>query len=156
MTIAANWNRLIERWRRSNLTIRSGVSPEAITAFEAKYEVVLPTDVREYFTVVDGTGDDLDNEMYRFLPLAEVKPVHEHLADTEHFSYLDRFAYPNCFVFADYCISCWFYAVKITSDPTQPAPVFYVTGRDPHGKQMASSFREFMERYAANPNNVLI
>ncbi len=93
---------------------------------------------------VDGTGDEMDEDLYRFWPLAEVKPVHEQLADTEHFSYPDRFAYPDCFVFADHCIDCWDYAIKLTDDPTQPGPVFRVTGNDPPGEQMASSFREFM------------
>ncbi len=154
-TIVDLWNRIIERWRHSNIATLRSNSFETIAAFEMKHGVVLPADVRDYFATVDGTGDDMDGELFRFWPLTEVKPVYEVLEDTERFSYPDRFAYPNCFVFADYCISCWDYAVKLTSDPTQPAPVFRVTGSDPPGEQMASSFREFMERYAADPNNVI-
>ena len=116
MTIADPWNRVIENWRRSNIAIRSGVSADAIAAFESKYGVLLPTDVREYFVAADGTGDEMDNDLYRFWPLAEVKPVHEELADTELFSYPDRFAYPACFVFADHCINCWDYALNLTDD----------------------------------------
>ena len=155
MTIADPWPRVIENWRRSNIVIRSGVSAAAIAAFEMKHHVVLPFDVREYFMVADGTGDEMDSDLYRFWPLAEVKPVHEELADTEHFSYPDRFAYPDCFVFADHCISCWDYAVKLTDDPKQPAPVFRVTGSDPPGEQMASTFRDFMKQYADAPNNII-
>jgi len=154
-TIAAPWDRIIEYWRRSNLAIRSGVSVDAITAFQTKYRIVLPVDVREYFLATDGTGEDMDSCLYRFWPLGEMKPVHDELTDLEHFTYPDRFAYPDCFVFADYSICCWLYAVKLNVDPTQSAPVFRVTGNDSPGEQMASSFREFMERYAADPFSII-
>jgi len=155
MTIADPWNRVIENWRRSKIPIRSGVSTDAILSFEAKYGVALPANVREYFMIADGTGDEMDDDMYRFWPLAEVKPVHVVLKDTEHFSYPDRFAYPDCFSFADHCISCWDYAFRLTDDPTQLAPVFRVTGSEPSGEQMASSFREFMTQYANTPNSII-
>jgi len=155
MTIADPWKRVIKYWSRCNIAIRPGVSADAIAAFQSKYHVILPTDVRDYFMATDGTGDDSDDEMYRFWPLAEVKPVHDELGDTQHGSYRDRFAYPDCFVFADYCIWCWAYAFKLTDDPTQPAPVFRVTASDPPGEQMASSFREFMAQYADDPDNII-
>lgn len=155
MTIADPWNRVIENWRRSKLAIRAGVSNSAIAVFQAKYDVVLPVDVRDYFLAADGTGDEMDDGLYRFWPLAEVKPVHEALADTEHFSWSDRFSYPDCFVFADHSINCWDYSLKLTDDPTQSAPVFRVTFDDPPGEPMASSFLEFMERYADNPSSIL-
>lgn len=154
-TITDPWNRVIKTWRRSQLAIRPGVSAEAITAFQARYRVVLPVDVRDYFLAADGTGDDMDESYNRFWPLAEMKPVHDDLADTGPFKYPDRFAYPECFMFADYSIRCWCYAVKLTADPAQPAPVFRVTGNDPAGEQMASSFREFMERYAADSFSII-
>jgi hypothetical protein len=52
-------------------------------------------------------------------------------------------------------ISCWLYAIKLTRDPTQPAPVYRVTGSDPPGEQMAASFRDFMGRYADDPESVM-
>jgi hypothetical protein len=149
MTLADPWNRVIEAWRRSKIPIRAGVSAYAIAEFQSKYCVVLPTAVHEYFMAADGTADEMDDGLYRFWPLAEVKPVHEELADT------DRFAYPDCFVFADHCINCWDYAVKLTDDPAQPAPVFRVTGSNSPGEQMSPSFREFMQRYADDPKNII-
>ena len=155
MAFSTPWNQIVDRWRSSNIAIRPGVSPDDIDAFQNKYGVVLPVDVRKYFMTSDGIGDDMDDDNFRFWPLSEVKPVHEELADTEHGIYPDRFAYPNCFVFADYCIWCWAYAVKLTDDPTQPAPVFGVTASETPGQQIAPSFREFMVNYAADPYTVM-
>jgi hypothetical protein len=148
------WNRVHDVWRRSKIVIRRGASQDDIAAFEAKYGVVLPPDVRAYFIAADGTGDDMDEGLYRFWPLAEVQPVHDVLV-SERFTYSDRFSYSDCFAFADHCINCWEYAVRLTKDAKQPAPVFRVTGGDPPGEQMTASFREFMEQYADNPNNVI-
>lgn len=150
------WRRVVARWRRDKISIRRGVGPDAISAFQSEYGVALPADVRDYFLFVDGMGDEMDEGLYRFWPLSEVKPVHEELADTEWgSSYPDRFAYPDCFVFADHCISCWDYAVKLTRDPLQPAPVFRVTGGDPPVEMMAASFRDFMASYADNPDSIM-
>jgi hypothetical protein len=134
--------------------VRPGVTQAGIVAFEVKYEVALPPDVREFFSAADGTGDDMDHGLYRFWPLGEIQPVHDVLV-SDRFTYSDRHSYPDCFAFADYCINLWDYAVKLTKDPLQPAPVFRVTGGDPPGEQMAESFREFMEQYAVNPDNIM-
>ena len=148
------WLRVHDVWRRSKIAIRPGVSSIDVTAFETRYGVVLPTDVRDYFRAADGTGDHMDDGLYRFWPLAEVKPVHDVLV-SDRFEYSDRYSYPDCFVFGDHCINCWDYAVRLTKDSMQPAPVFRVTGGEPPGEQMAASFREFMSRYAQNPDDIM-
>ncbi len=148
------WLGVHDVWRRSKIVIPRGVSTKEITAFEAKYGVLLPSDVREYFIMANGTGNDMDEGFYRFWPLAEVQPVHDLLV-SERFTYPDRFSYPDCFVFADHCVGCWSYGVRLTKDPTQSAAVFRVTGSDPPGEQLASSFREFMGRYAENPDSII-
>jgi hypothetical protein len=150
------WNRIIEYWGGSNLSVRPGATLAELAAFEAKYDVFLPIDFSRYLQAVDGTGDDyIDDCLFRFWPLAEIKPVHEELDESAGVTYPDHFAYPNCFVFADHCFNCWLYAVKFTKDPAQPAPVFRVTADDIPGEQMAPSFFEFMKRYANDPDSIL-
>jgi len=154
MTTDSLWMQVHELWRRSKVAIRPGVSSTNIAAFESKYGVVIPADVRAYFIAADGTGDDMDDGLYRFWPLTEVQPVHEVLV-SDRFEYSDRYSYPDCFVFGDHCINCWDYALRLTTDPLQPAPVFRVTGGNPPGEQMATSFREFMTRYVQNPDSIV-
>ena len=149
------WHRITDRWRKDEVPIRHGVVSQEIDAFQAKYGVFLFAPVRDYFMFVDGTGDQMEGGLYRFWPLSEVRPVDEVLDDTEHFSYPDRFAYPDCFVFADHCIECWDYAVKLTSNPLQPAPVFRVTASDPPGEMMAPSFHDFMSSYVDDPDSII-
>ncbi len=154
METASLWDRVHDVWRRSSIAIRRGVTHEQIAMFEAEYGVRLPLDVRNYFLAADGTGNEMDEGFYRFWPLSELKPVAD-LLISEHHTYPDRFAYPDCFVFADHCVSCWWYAVRLTRDASQPAPVFRVTGDTEPGEEMAPSFCDFMERYADNPSHII-
>lgn len=150
------WGRITKHWQRSGIVIRQGLSMADVESFQLKYGVVVPPDVLAYFLTVDGSSaDDMDDDLFRFWPLAEVVPVHEELDERGGVVYPDRFAYPDCFVFADYLIHSWLYAVKLTADPTQPAPVYRVTGGDHPGEQMSASFGEFVARYAANPSSVM-
>jgi hypothetical protein len=150
------WQSILSYWRRQNIFIRPGVTLEDIAAFEHKYSVTLPADLTEYFRLVDGTGmDEFDEHLTSFLSLAEMRPVHDWLNDSGGVVYPDRFAYPDCFVFADHFLSSWLYAVQITSDPTNPCPVYRVTASAVPGKMEARSFREFMTKYANDPLSIL-
>lgn len=152
MTSTELWQSIVNRWNSHNIPHRRGTQPDEITSFEAKHGVVLPKAVREYFLFVDGTGGNMDEWHFCFWPLSDVKPVYEQL-DGDH--YPDRYAYPDCYVFADYCVDCWDYAFRLTRDSSQPAPVFRVTGGDTPGEMMAESFLEFMCRYLAEPDSVM-
>jgi hypothetical protein len=146
------WLRLIDLWRDAGLTIRPGVDPSAIRAFEARYRVTLPDDLRAYWMTVDGMEDDLDPGLNRFWPLGMVRPVPDELSDIHP----DRWAYPGCYVFADHCIWCLGWAVRLGSQSAEfSGPVFQVTGGDPPGRQVAPSFAAFAEMYLADPTSVL-
>ena len=155
MTPTDLWNCIIEHWRQQDIPILAGASLEAITNFEKTHSVVLPADVRDYFMIIGGTGHHLDDDLYHFWSLEEAKPVHEELADNGEFKNFNRFAYRNYFMFVDYSICLCYFAVKLTGDPTQPAPVICIWASDSLGDQKASSFREFMTLYADDPNNLL-
>ena len=126
-----------------------------VESFQLKYGVAIPVDMVAYLTTVDGSSDGhMDVDLFRFWPLGELVPVHEELDMRGGVIYPDRFAYPDCFVFADYLVNSWLYAVKLTTDPTQPAPVYRVTASETPGEQMSASFKEFMTNYAAKPSSV--
>jgi len=73
------------------LPIQPGASLEGVVEFEKKYQVVLPTDLLCYLQAVDGTGINESDEHYTsFLSLAEIRPVHEWLDDSEGLIYPAR------------------------------------------------------------------
>jgi hypothetical protein len=146
------WLRLIALWHDAGLAIRPGVDLASIRTFEARYCVTLPDDLRAYWMAVDGMGDDLDPGLNRFWPIGMVRPVSDELSDIHS----DRWAYRGCYVFADHCIWCFGWAVRLGSHSTAlSGPVFQVTGGDPPGRQVAASFTAFVKMYLADPTSVL-
>lgn len=145
--------RAADLWREHGVDIRPGVAPAEIQAFEERFGVVLPADLRRYFLFVDGMNDgDWDDLMNRFWPLAELKPVSEELEDVNP----DRWAYPGCFAFADHCIWCFGWAVRLDNCPREVSgPIYLVTGSDPPGTEIARSFSEFMEMYLESRANIM-
>ena len=140
--------RIKSRWAREGIAIRPGNSPEVLTAFEAKYGVVLPTAVRDYFAAVDGTGDAMDDGCFRFWPLAEVTSIDEyHGGEPEE----DNWA-TGWFLFMDHLINSFFFAVWLTADRSSGGAVGV-----PHGPRillLAPNFEEFLELYAADTMNL--
>jgi len=146
------WASIISYWRGCGLPIREGAPVESIKVFEEKYHVALPSDFAEYLQAVDGTGSNgCDKNLFSFWSLSEIRPVHDVLGATHP----HRFAYPNCFVFADWSINCWVYAIRVTSDTTFEGPVYRVGDSVISGRMEADSFLEFMMKYVTAPESVV-
>ena len=146
------WQRLVELWQGAGLTVRPPARADAVRAFESRYGVVLPDDLRAYFLTVDGMEDELDPGTNRFWPLGMVKPVEEELSEQHQ----DWLAYPGCFVFVDHCIWCFAWAVRLGKEPAAVSgPVFQVTASEVHAQQIAPSFTAFVEMYLADQYSVL-
>lgn len=142
-------------WARHNIKLRRGASETELRQFEEKYNVVLPDDLKDYFATVDGFEDsDSDENLFTFLPSAEVVPLDEFWLD-ESWS-TGTFDAKSYFVFVDYFISAHVYAIRLTNDLSLGNPIvtnYVKPNEDPI--QIASSFSEFVQGYLANDNGVL-
>ena len=137
-------------WLRQGIKLNLGASEDGLAAFEAKYHVRLPSDLRDYFAAVNGfNGSETwmtDNEVITFLGLDEVKPLSEYwspdVADADSY-----------FVFADYSLSAHVYAIRLLNDSGHGNPVVVVYDGKP--VEVAGSFSEFVGGYLENNNGVL-
>ena len=142
------WHRIRQKWEQEGLHVPRGVRGEALSAFERRYSVALPPAMRNYFQIADGNSD-MDKDFFTFWPLREMKLVSEELADPIHTDALD---YPTCFIFADYLLWCFAYAIRLTADAEADGPVYLVGGGPP--VVVADTFLEFMQKYAADPDSL--
>ncbi len=70
-------------WLRQGVKLRRGATEGELAAFEAKHNIRLPEDLREYFSAVNGFDSSehwmTDDEVISFLGLDEVKTLSEFL-----------------------------------------------------------------------------
>jgi cell wall assembly regulator SMI1 len=129
--------------------LRPGASEKEFAAFEDRYNVRLPTDVREYFALVngfDGRGHWMtDDEVITFLGLDEMKPLSEYwspkVADSDSY-----------FVFADYSLAAHVYAIRLGASGLRNEVVVVYD----QTVEVAKSFSEFVAGYLENNHAVLI
>jgi hypothetical protein len=137
--------RLRDEWVATGLPVRPGVGLKEIRAFESRYGISLPPDLRDYFTTVDGIDDD--GWMLEFLQLGDVRSVPEALGDYPGYSNIVN-TLPNSqayFVIADFMMGSHVYAIHLSGMVSQETPVLWIID-DQHAK-IADSFTEFGERY---------
>jgi hypothetical protein len=141
--------KLVTHWRADGLFIRPGASEAHIRAFEKKYQVVMPPDLRAYFLCVDGMtmvlSDGEDKEGFCFWPLSRVKSATEELVRLEGLPPYNDQAMRDYFVFADYLQWSWAYAIYLLSGASPQNPVVLI-GKE-HPIKIADSFTSFVDLY---------
>ena len=142
--------KLKNHWVSRGVEVNPGVSAEELEAFESKYQVVLPADLRDYFLTVDGMVEGvMDQGCFNFWSLKAVKPIPE---DSPNYS--DRYIKDarSFFVFADFLIWSHAYAVRLSSTDA-PNTIFMIGGETPI--RMFDSFSEFVSVYLSDPDGLL-
>lgn len=143
---------LRNRWVSVGLDVNPGVTSEALAAFESKYHVSLPADLRDYFLAVNGMADGVsDDALIRFWSLNEVKPITEGAPDYSDPSYSEDAA--SLFLFADFCIWSHAYAIRLSADGDGPNPVLAIGGEKP--EKVFASFSELVSSYLRDPDRLL-
>ena len=141
--------RLKAQWVAQGAKVRPGVTGEALRNFEAVHAVCLPQDMRDYFLAVDGMEevDTMTGNFFFFWPLHAVKTVSEELGPEAQAGIIESNQY---FLFADYCLWCWGYAIRLTNNPTGDNSVFCTGSSLDNAGVVAGSFTEFVELYLAD------
>ncbi|HSU15164.1 TonB family protein [Longimicrobium sp.] len=138
--------RVAQFWADQDVVAGAPASPDDIAAWEARYGVPMPGELREWFTTLNGMedGNGLDNEMMlSFYPLSLFCRLPE---DAPTFA--DAPDATEYFVFANHLAWSHGYAVRLTGEASHSAPVFVVYAPD-LVMEVAPSFRAFLERYLA-------
>ena len=136
--------RLRQHWLKQGIALGNGASESQVEELESENHIVLPDDFREYLLSISVREDwFMDDSMISFWT---IKRIREEYLDTRN----EETAY---LAFADFLINSHEYAIKLQSD-SAIAPVFFLCGH--FVTQIASSFTEFLERYIASDEEMLI
>ena len=131
---------LIDAWKGHSLSIAEGASEAELSTFEQEHSVSIPKAFREYLLAVNGmvSADDSDARLFAFWPLARMRPVLQQYPE-----YGDQAR--DCFIFADFMLSSFEYAIDMRGEPKHRGSVVLVGGKDP--QVISRSFQEFIELY---------
>jgi hypothetical protein len=140
---ASNASTLLQHWARSSVSLRPPVTRKEIEAFEQRYSIKLPDEIRDYYLAADGFAapNDQDENGFCFWPLTRVCPVASY--ENGRLSTEDT---KDCFLFADYLSECWSYAFCVGSRSLNVG-VCIVGTADGRPIWIAQGFSEFVELY---------
>ncbi|HKB65781.1 MAG TPA: SMI1/KNR4 family protein [Pyrinomonadaceae bacterium] len=135
---------LKRHWSSHNVEINAGVSEARLKAFEEKYSVVLPDDLRDYFRCVNGMApDEVDDGMIRFWMLEEIEPLPQSAPQYSDGTYVQN--PETLFLFADYSLWAHAYAIHLENTELESNEVIIIGYESP--KLISDSFSKFVGTY---------
>ena len=142
-----------DRWAARGILNDSPASNSDIAAFEQRYGVVLPVDLRTYFTKLNGTAIGAsgmeDENLLGFWHLDQVRTFAEELSPNA-----DKIPEAGgVFVIADHSIWVYAFGIKLSADPGAPTPIVVDLGKPYH--QVAPSFSAFLEGYLRGDSDMI-
>jgi hypothetical protein len=151
-------NKIEEKWIQEGIKAISMAKEEDIRVFESNNILRLPEDMKEYFKKINGTNDQYDDGFVQFYSLFEIKKVNEAYSDWQGVPDYKKIVYTldeykKYYVFADYMIHTFCYAIYLDSGNTKN-DVLVICGGD--YKRIADSFSEFLDLYIGDSDKLQI
>ncbi len=137
----------------ADLELRRPATDAAIEAFESRYGVRLPADMRAFYTTAGGMerGYCWSDAPMAIWSLDEIEPVEAYLGrpvEPAAGCPMTRDDADAWFCFADHLLECVTYAIRLDADATASTPV--VDAHEPRGT-VAASFTDFLRRCLDEP-----
>lgn len=130
---------------------------DEIKAFENKYNVEIPQDLQNYYLEVNGSGEEMLNNLYEFYSINRTKKISEELIEWSgipDYSKLIFDGIENVFVFGEYDFNLYAFGIELHQYISSENRVFIFCGED--FKIIANSFTEFLDLYLNKPEEIYI
>src|ERR1041385_6215735 len=104
---------LLQYWSSQKLSKAPGVSEQELEAFEKRNKIRIHDEFRHYLSTVNGMieADNCDSNLFAFWSLEKIKPVADECPELESTK-----GYESYFIFADYMIWSWAYAINLDAN----------------------------------------
>ncbi|MFL9485559.1 hypothetical protein ACI6Q2_22450 [Chitinophagaceae bacterium LWZ2-11] len=124
-----------------------------LSSFELENALLMPSDLVEYFKLIDNAANELSKDLSQFYTFDQFKSIKNELAHwggvPDYRNIVNTLVqHENCFVFADYMSHLFAYAIRLYPNKTEVNEVYMICG-DKH-KIVANSFSGFLDLYFNN------
>ena len=120
-------NSLVEYWRSQGIRLAPPADEAQIEWFEQRYGLQIILEFRDYLLTVNGmlqfANDDCDSNMFAFWQLNRIRPIADECPELQRSPEEGQY-----FVFADYMIWSWAYAVDLAASSATAGRVILVGG----------------------------
>lgn len=139
--------RLIERWQKENLKLNAGATDQELTAFEKHYDLILPADIRYFYSMVNGMHEwDMDQVMFSLWPLSRIQE------NTEGVKTIKAGTISTIEItFGDYMIDAYRYILV-----SKELPNYSVQVQFDEPEIVADNFTDFLRRYLSDPEQLYL
>jgi len=143
-------NEIRSTWEESEILPSMKASGDEIQRFEEKYGFIIPSDLKSYFLLLNGTNDSYDNNLFRFYSLDHFLPVREALDNwrgtPNYRQIVNTLKNPEeCFVFSDYSFHLFVYAIRLNKFTLDDNQIYIIQGSN--YEVIATSFTQFLSFY---------
>jgi hypothetical protein len=141
--------KLKDKWILEGVNNFPQIDIHTLEKFEVDNDVHLPTDLKKYFILFNGTNDECTDELYEFYAVGRIKRVQEEFNDwrgiPNYQALLDLEDVKDLFVFANYSFNLFVYAIRLSNETLERNEVYVICGED--YKKISDTFSEFLELY---------
>lgn len=144
---------LKETWELESISSLKFITEDEISLFQTENNLLIPSDLVEYFKVLNGSNEEYTDRFFKFYSLSNFKSINDDLKNwngvpnySNIINTLDD--YKSYYVFADYSFCMFSYAIKLYADVSISNQVLVLSGDE--YKIIANSFSEFLDLYMIN------
>ncbi len=149
-------NHLLElqyRWDLPAAARYVKITDDDMLLFRSTKNLTIPADLAEYFKILNGADDEYDEKFFKFYSFEQFESVDTKFRNwggaAEYRNIVNTLEKPEtCFVFADYTLHLFSYAIRLYEDASKINEIYIICG-DKH-KIIAHSFHEFITIYLAD------
>jgi len=143
---------LKKRWASMGVAYKPGVTASELDLVEQKFSVCLPREVCDYFSVVNGMDQFVDEECLQFFGLEELEDFENEYGRHPLIPQGKRWL-----IIIDYLCKSHMFALEVSGERTDYCPVVFINGDT---QIISPSFTSYLETYlvdleeAAYPSSV--
>lgn len=125
-----------------------------INEFQNNNKILIPSDLKQYFLLINGSNDmPLDN-LYEFYSINRIFNEFKDWNGVPDYNKLEFQQFENVFIFGNYEFNFYSFGIELSNTLSSINRIFIFCGSE--YRIIANSFSEFIDLYLDNPEEIYV